>query len=182
LTLHLFNGIDDEVDLRPCGASTFSSTFFSTNPNAYLTGGDQLFISCDWITKAGAISLLAINDEFGAFSELVIGRGDGVLVGLTVPILSAATYQASYELFDPAGSGETVGLATAEATLAPSGERVTDHEWLDPYRFSVVGDGLVADGTLTLTTDGSSEVFAMDDTSCSGGEVRIQVMEKIPRS
>jgi hypothetical protein len=180
LALHLFDGIDDEVTNGPCGASTFTSIFFSTNPNAYLTGGDQLFISCEWVTKAGATSLLAINDEFGAFSELVIGRGDGVLVGLTVPTSSATMYQASYELFDPAGDGETVGLATADATLAPSGERITDQEWVGPYRLSTVGERLAADGTLTLSIGGSTEVLPMDDASCRAGDVQVQVMEKIP--
>jgi hypothetical protein len=181
LTIDLLDGTQDEVDLGLCGASTFSSSFFGTNPNAYLTTTDQVFISCQWMTEMGAIDLLAISDEFGTFSQLIIAEGDRILVGLTVPVLSDTTYQALYELFDPSGSAETVGTATADAILSPSGDRITDHEWIDPYRFSVVGEQLAAEGTLALSVDGRSEVLPMDDTTCDAGDVRVQVMEKIGR-
>ncbi|HYI67599.1 MAG TPA: hypothetical protein VEW95_11805, partial [Candidatus Limnocylindrales bacterium] len=61
-------------------------------------------------------------------------------------------------------------------------ERITDHDWLDPYRFNVVGEKLAAAGTLVVTVDGASIELPMDDTSCEAGDVRVQVMEKIPRS
>lgn len=178
LTLRLSDS-SEEVDLATCGASTFSSSFFSTNPNAYLTGSDQLFISCHWDTGRRAIDLLAINDEFGAFSELVIVEGEQALVGLTAPDLSETSYLASYELFDPSAGGEILGAATADAALTPSGERITEHEWIGDLRLSTVGERLATDGALTVTFGGSSEELPMDDRSCRAGDVRVRVMEKI---
>ena len=76
---------------------------------------------------------------------------------------------------------EPVGRAAADADLAPTGHRITDVDWFGPYRFSVIGERLAVDGTLTITMDGTTTELAMDDESCEAGDVRVQVMEKIPR-
>jgi hypothetical protein len=179
LTLHMFDGTYDEVDLASCPAGTLSSSYFSTNPNAYLTNTDQVFVACQWASEFGVVDLLAIADDFTHFSMITIIGSDRALVGPAVPILTETTYEATYELFDPS-TGATVGSADVAAALSPSGERITDHDWLDPYRFNVVGEALTADGTLSLSVDGKSLELPMDDTSCDGGDVRVQVMEKIP--
>jgi hypothetical protein len=182
ILLDLLDGTREEFDLAAgCVSSIYASTTFGTNPNGWVTNGEQLFISCEWMTEHGAIAIFAINDQYGAFSQTIIGRGDRVLVGLTVPELTETTYQAYNELFDPAVGGDTVGIAIAHATLSRSGDRITDHEWVEPYRLSAVGERLSVDGTLTVNVDGSDSVLVMDDTSCRAGDVRIQVLEKMPR-
>jgi hypothetical protein len=181
LTLPLFDGTVDEVDLDGCPAGTLSSSYFSTNPNAYLTNTDQVFVSCQWTSELGVIDILAIADKFTHFTAITIIGADRMLVGPAVPVLTESAFEATYELSDPA-DGTAVGSAVVESRLSPTGERITDHDWLDPYRFKVVGEALTATGSLTLTVDGTSIVLPMDDTTCEGGDVRVQVMEKIPRS
>jgi len=97
-----------------------------------------------------------------------------------VPHLTDTTYQASYELFDPA-DGAVLGTAAVDSDLTRSGDRITDHDWLDPHRSSVVGERLTAAGALSLEVEGQILELPMDDTSCEAGDVRVQVMEKIPR-
>jgi hypothetical protein len=96
-------------------------------------------------------------------------------------VLTADEFGATYELFDPM-AGESAGTAVVAAALSPSGERITDHDWMDPYRFNVVGESLTADGTLTLTVDGQTLALPMDEASCDAGDVKVQVMEKVARS
>lgn len=181
LTLHLFDGTYEEVDLEGCPAGTLSSSYFSTNPNAYLTNTDQVFVSCQWASELGVIDILAIADRFTHFTAITIIGADRMLVGPAVPVLNEGAFEATYELFDPA-DGTAVGSAVVEARLSPTGERITDHDWLDPYRFNVVGEKLAAAGTLVVTVGGESIELPMDDTSCEAGDVRVQVMEKIPGS
>lgn len=181
LTVHLFDGTVDEIDLGGCPAGTLSSSYFSTNPNAYLTNTDQVFVDCQWTSELGVIDILAIADRFTHFTAITIIGADRMLVGPAVPVLNAGAFEATYELFDPA-NGTTVGSAVVEASLSPTGERITDHDWFDPYRFNVVGEKLAGAGTLVVTVDGTSIELPMDDTSCGAGDVRVQVMEKIPRS
>jgi hypothetical protein len=111
---------------------------------------------------------------------VTIVEGDRAISGLATPELTESAFRATHDLTDPA-TGEPAGSVTADATLSPSGDRITDHEWLDPLRFSVVGQALATAGTLILEVDGISTVLAMDDASCDAGDVVVRVMEKIPR-
>lgn len=179
LTLDLLDGTGDVVELDGCDGGSWTQTLFVTNPNGYVVDGNQRFMSCQWTTDAGTIELRALNDTFGTtFSELIIVDGDSVLVGLTVPELSAAAYLAHYELFDPA-TGMVHGSATAGASLTASGERINDREWVDGIRFSLVGKRLVADGELMITIDGVDASFSMDAASCDVTDLRVRVIERI---
>ena len=165
--------------LTECGAGTLTQTAFVTNPNAFVMGGSQRFMECRWTTDAGSVELRALTDDFGTdFSELIIFSGDEVLVGLTSPDYEATAYAATYDVFDPALKGEIVGSATASAALAPSGERVNDQEWVENTRFSLVGDVMAVDGTLSITVDGATALLAMDDAACDATDVRVKVIER----
>jgi hypothetical protein len=179
LVLELSDGTYEEIDLGPCGGSTISSAFFGANPNAYLINSDQVYISCQWMTDAGTIDLMAVHDDFSQMSVVTVVEDDRAIVGLATPELTTSAFSATHDLTDPA-TGEPAGSVTADATLSPSGDRITDHEWLDPHRFSTVGAALAAAGTLTLEVDGASTVLAMDDASCDAGDVVVRMMEKIP--
>jgi hypothetical protein len=177
--IELLDGTRASADLESCGASAVSQSVFATAPNAYLTATDQLFVSCEWMTDAGAVEVLAIADEFTFLTQVVIVAGDSVALGFSSPTLTESAFSATYELFDPA-SGVTVGSASAHAELTATRERLTEVDWVDPYRFSVIGQRLSVDGTLTVEVHGTPTQLAMDDTACEAGDVRVQVMEKMP--
>ena len=180
LSISLLDGTSATAELTDCGAGTLIQTLFVTNPNAFVMGGDQRFIECGWTTHAGSVELRALSDDFGTnFSELFIFDGESVYVGLTSPDFVATAYGATYDLFDPNTKGEIVGSATATAALAPSGERVNDQEWVDNTRFSLVGDVLTVDGTLSITVDGATTYLPMDDAACDATDLRVKVIEKI---
>lgn len=183
LSIKLLNGTDATTELTECGAGTLTQTLFVTNPNAFVVGGDQRFIECRWTTEGGSVELRALTDDFGTdFSELIILDGDHVLVGLTSPDYGESAYGATYELFEPATRGEIVGSATADAGLAPSGDRINDQEWVENTRFSLVGDVMTVDGSLSISVDGATTVLAMDDAACDATDVRVKVIEKIAHS
>jgi len=180
LSIELLNGTAATTALTGCGAGTLIQTVFVTNPNAYVVGGDQRYMECRWATDAGSVELRAQFDDFGTdFSELIIFEGDRVFVGLTSPDFGDTAYGATYEVFDPMNRGEIVGSATADAALAPSGDRVNDKEWVENMRFSLVGDALTVDGSLSMTVEGATTVLTMDDAACEASDVRVKVIEKI---
>lgn len=182
LEIELLDGTTSTTDLAglaECGAGTLTQTAFVTNPNAFVIGGNQRFMECRWTTDAGSVELRALTDDFGTdFSELIIFSGDQVLVGLTSPDYEGSAYAATYDVFDPALKGEIVGSATASAALVASGERVNDQEWVDNTRFSLVGDVMTVDGTLSITVDGTTTLLTMDDAACDATDVRVKVIER----
>jgi hypothetical protein len=181
LSIDLLDGHSESLDLDGCGASTHTVTSFVTNPNAWIYGGEQVFINCEWSDERGTTSVFAVADESGVLGQVVSIRGDRVLLGMASPVLTATAYAGTYDLVDVTGTGDVVGTASATASLSGSGERITDVEWVDPHRFSVLGERLSVAGTMTIDVDGSSQRFTMDDSACRAGDVRIQVMEKMPR-
>jgi hypothetical protein len=179
LSIKLLDGTDVATDLNGCGATTEIRTLFLTNPNALVVGGDQRFIECRWTTDGGFVQLVALSDDFGTnLSEVVILDSDRVLVGLSAPAYSETAYGATYEVLDLA-SREIVGSATAETSLAPSGDRIDDREWVENMRFSLVGDVMTVDGSLSITIEGATTVLSMDDDACDATDLRVKVIEKI---
>ena len=180
LSIELLNGTEATTELIGCGAGTLIQTLFVTNPNAFVIGGDQRYIECRWATDGGSVVLAALSDDIGTdFSQLTILDGDRVLVGLTSPDYSEAAYGATYELFEPANRGEIVGSASADAALAPSGDRINDKEWVENMRFSLVGDVMAVGGSLSIAVDGATTVLSMDDASCDATDLRIKVIERL---
>ena len=179
LTIDMLDGASVTRSLETCGAGIVVQSTFATNPNAYITGTQQLYVSCSWITDRGTVDLLAIVDDIDVLTQVVIVEGDRVAFAFAEPMLTNESFDATYELIDPM-LGEAIGTAVADADLMPTGERITDVDWFDPYRFSVIGERLAADGTLTITLDGTTTQLAMDDASCEAGDVLVQVMEKMP--
>jgi hypothetical protein len=178
-TLELVGQATETVPLDGCGASTVTQTLFATNPNAYVLGGEQLFLECIWTTDGGRVELRALTDDFGNdFSELIVVEGDGFAFGLTQPEFSGSAYAASYELFDPI-AGMPAGTAAADATLARSGERVNDKEWVDGVRFSLIGNRLTVDGTLDVTVGGTPQSLQVEDASCEATDLKVRIIERI---
>jgi hypothetical protein len=182
LSIELLDGTDATAVLTGCDAGTLIQTLFVTNPNAYVVGGDQHFMECRWTTDGGSVELLALSDDFGTdFSQLIVLDGERVFVGLTSPDFGDASYDATYEVFDPMNRGEIVGSATANAALAPSGDQINDQEWVENMRFSLVGDVLTVDGSLSITVAGATTVLSMDDAACDATDLLVRVIEKIAK-
>ena len=180
LSIELLDGTTATTGLTECGAGTIIQTVFVTNPNAFVLGGNQRFMECRWTTETGSVELRALFDDFGTdFSELIIFDGSSVFVGLTSPDFEATSYDATYDVFDPMLKGEIVGSAVAGATLAPSGQRVNDQEWVGNTRFSLIGNVLTVDGTLSITVGGTTTTLSMDDAACGVTDVRVRLIEKI---
>lgn len=177
LTVSLVAGGQTTVALENCGGSTFTSTYFGTNPDSWVYSEEQVFVACDWSTALGEISLLAITEDPQTRSEVLIITDTTVLVGMGDPVISASTYQAAHELID-LGPGASVGTATASASLSPAGERITENDWTDPHRIVQVGERLNVDGSLILDVDGAVTELPMDDFACRAGDIRYLVQEK----
>jgi hypothetical protein len=178
LTIDMLDGRTVTQSLDSCGAGIVEQSTFGTNPNAYITTTEQLYVSCSWLTETGSVDLLAIVDEIDNLTQIVILEGDRIAFGFVEPMLTEDSFDATYDLFDPM-TGDAAGMAVADADLAPSGDRITDVDWVDPHRFSVIGERLAVDGTLTISRDGTTTQLAMDDASCEAGDVLVQVMEKL---
>jgi hypothetical protein len=180
LSIDLLSSPETTTTLTGCDAGTLIQTLFVTNPNAYIVGGDQRYMECRWTTDGGSVELLALSDDFGTdFSQLIVLDRESVFVGLTSPDYGETAYDATYELFEPATRGEIVGSATAAAALAPSGDRVNDKEWVDGIRFSLVGDVLTVDGSVSISVDGGTTVLSMEDAACDATDLRVRVIEKV---
>jgi hypothetical protein len=177
VAISLLDGRQATVALENCGASTFTSTFFGTNPDAWVYGEKQVYVACDWLTDLGQVSLTAISEEPQTLSEVVVVMTDTALVGLTTPDLSPTSYLATHELFDLA-QGTYVGAATATATLTATGQRITENTLQPPHRMVITGERLAVDGTLSVEVNGKTTVLPMDDTACRAGDVRYVVQEK----
>jgi hypothetical protein len=165
------------IDLGSCGASIFAQSIFATNPNAWLSSIDQLFISCAWATERGSVSLLATADEGDSVTAAVVVQGDRTFSGISVPTLSVTGFEAVHEVSD-ANTGEVAGSVTASAVLSRSGERITENQWDGQYRLRTTGERLSVDGTITIDVMGASTRLVMDDSVCEAGEVKLQLMEK----
>lgn len=166
--------------LDACGAGIVTQSTFATNPNAHLSATDQLYIRCSWTTAQGAVGLLSIVDDYDFLTQVTVVDGDRFAIGFDSPAFSEDAFAASVSFEDPL-AGVVIGSAQADAGLMPSGDRITDTYWEAPYRFSVIGERLAVDGTMTITFDGVTSELAMDDASCEAGDVMVQVMERMPR-
>ena len=180
LTIDMVDGSSVRHSLETCNAGAVVQTTFMTDPNAYITSTHSLYVTCSWVTDQGTVDLVAIVDDVDFSTQIVIAEAGRFLFGFADPALTEESFGATYELVDPA-LGEIVGTAVADADLAATGERVTDVDWFETNRLSVIGDLLAVDGTLTIAVDGTTRQLAMDDASCEAGDVLVQQMEKIGR-
>ena len=183
LSITLLDGTEANTELIGCLAATSTQTVFATNPNAYIVGGQQRFIECNWATQGGSVELAAVTDDFGVSrSQLLIVDGDRLLLGLGNGMdYSETAYVDTYTVLDVA-TRQVVGSATAQAVLEPSGERVDDREWVDGIRFSLVGDVMTVAGSLSISVDGTATELSMDDAACQATDLRVRIIEKISRS
>ena len=179
LTIDMVDGASVRHSLDTCDAGSLVQTRFVTNPNAYMRSTHALYVSCSWMTSGGTVNLVAIVSDFDFATQIVIADADRVAFGFADPALTDESFGATYALVDPAVGD--VGTAVAEADLTGTGERVTDVDWFDTERLSVIGERLAVDGTLTITIEGATTQLAMDDASCEAGDFLVQQMEKISR-
>ena len=161
-------------DLASCAAFTDTYTQFSNAPAASVARFSSFDLNCGWETENGFVSLFAAGGEFGGFTELVIVDGEDTYFGFPSGELTLTTqaFEASYDIVAAEDGGDPVGAATASATLTEGG-RINERFMDGPLKLHVVGQEYLVDGSLSLTLDGTTTVFAMDETSCSAADVTV---------
>ena len=180
LTLDLLDGTNSVIEVASCDASTTTLTAFGTNPSAYVLEGDHQVLSCSWVSERGFVELGAVNSTLdGIFTYVLVVQGDRIFAGLGTPSFTDGAFNGEYELSDPT-SGGLGGTATADASLS-RGDRIADHEWVDGIRFSLVGERLSVDGTLSITVEGSTTQLSMDDAGCEATDLQVKMTEKLGR-
>jgi hypothetical protein len=177
-TLNLALGDESTtVDLGPCDASTFSQSIFATNPNAWVSSVDQVFIACEWVSERGSVSLLAIAQGTAPLAVVEVVQGDRSFGGISGATLSRTGLDAVIEVAD-SNTGEPAGSVTASATFSRAARPITDNESDGQYRLRTTGERLSVDGTLTVDVMGASTRLVMNDSVCEAGDVQLQLMEK----
>ena len=129
-------------------------------------------LGCNWETESGFIGVFASADEFGVFSDVFIVDGEDQYNGFPVgPVtLTTEAFEASYDFFATDEGGDPIGSATASATLTPGG-RINERFVFGNGKVHIVGREYLVEGSLTVTLEGPTTVLAMDETSCSAGDV-----------
>jgi hypothetical protein len=171
-TLTMPNGV--AFDLSSCQAFTDVFTQFSNSPASAISRFSSFDLNCSWETESGFVSLFAVADEFGGFSELFIGDGEDAYIGIPAGpfTLTTAEFAGDYEIFDAEEGGDPVGTASASAALTP-GERINERFVSGNTKQHVVGRSYLVDGSLTITLDGQTTELAMDESSCFAADVTI---------
>jgi hypothetical protein len=161
-------------DLSSCAAFSDTYTQFSNAPAASVSRFSSFDLNCGWETDDGFVGLFATADEFGGFSELFIVDGEDTYFGFPSSglILSTQAFEASYDIVSADDGGDPVGSATASATLT-AGDRINELFMSGPFKAHVVGQEYLVDGSLSVTLNGTTTEFAMDEASCSAADVTV---------
>lgn len=160
--------------LSSCVAFSDTYTQFSNAPAAFVSHFSSFDLNCGWETDDGFVSLFATAGEFGGFTELFIVDGEDAYFGFPSSDLTLTTqaFASSYDIVSADEGGDPVGSATASATLT-EGDRVNERFMDGPFKLHVVGQEYLVDGSLSLTLDGTTTVFPMDEMSCFAADARV---------
>ena len=161
-------------DLGSCAAFSDTYTQFSNAPAATVSRFSSFDLNCGWETENGFVGLFATGDEFGGFSELFIVDGEDTYFGFPASelILTTQAFEASYDIVAADDGGDPVGSATASATLTEGG-RINERFMDGPFKLHIVGQEYLVDGSLSVTLNGTTTVFAMDEISCTAADATI---------
>ena len=173
-TLTLPEGLT--FDLSSCTASHDTYTAFSNAPASHIHRASQLVLDCHWEVDGAFISLFAVADEFGGFSDVFVSGSDLELRGVPIgpATLTTEAYEASFDLFDATDptASDPVGSADASAVLIPGG-RVNEKFSFGNSMVHITGQSYVVDGMLTLTTADTTYELPMDAESCFAADQRV---------
>lgn len=159
----------DMVDLSGCVVEHVVEAFFGTNPAgvpaSFISRTEGIQLNCSWEVDEGFVSLFAVSDAFGTFSDLFIETDAGFVSGGSDDVtLTRTQYAAMFELFSE--EGEPSGSATASATLTPTGERFRIVERFSEGSFKLRGERLSVDGGVTISLGAELIELQLDDESC----------------
>ena len=94
------HGPDPTFALGSCFAGIDTYTLTNTNPTAFVSGDQQINLTCSWQLDNGFVDLFAVSDRFGTFSDLFIVDGRNEYFGFAEPVLSTTSFVADYEVFE----------------------------------------------------------------------------------
>lgn len=173
LAVNMSHGPDPTFALSSCSAGVDTFTITDTNPTSFVSGDQQIFLSCSWQLDRGFVDLFASSDQFGTFSDLFIVDRRNEYFGFADPVLSDTSFDADYEVVDNE-TGDPVGTASATATLTRTDERISFRDRSGNFKFNASGWVLAVDGSLTIDAGNVSETLPMDDSSCEASDVHVQ--------
>jgi hypothetical protein len=173
LAVNAAHGPDPTFALGSCSAGVDTFTTTSTNPASFVSGDQQIFLSCSWQVDRGFVELFASSDEFGTFSDLFIVDRRNEYSGFAEPVLSDTSFVADYEVVE-SETGDPIGTASATATLTRTDERISFRDRSGNFKFNASGWVLAVDGSLTIDAGNVSETLPMDGSSCEASDVHVQ--------
>ena len=173
LTVDLARGRDTAFALGSCTAGVDTYTVTSTNPSTYVSGDQQVNLSCFWQQDDVTVELFAYSDRFGTFSDLYVSDRRHGYSGFTEPVLSPTSYVAEFDLFE-SDSDEPDGTASASATLTRTDERISVRDRAGSFKSNVTGWVLAVDGSMSIDVGTLSMTLPMDESSCAASDVRVQ--------
>ena len=173
LMVNMAHGPDPTFALGSCFAGIDTYTLTNTNPTAFVSGDQQINLTCTWQLDNGFVDLFAVSDRFGTFSDLFIVDGRNEYFGFAEPVLSTTSFVADYEVFENE-SGDSAGTASASATLTRTDERVSIRDRFGNFKFNATGWVLAVEGSLTIDVGRLSTTLPMDNSSCSASDVHVQ--------
>ena len=174
LTVDPAHGRDTTFSLGSCSAFTDTFTITSTDPSTFVSGDQQVNLSCVWQLDDGFVELFAFSDRFGTFSDIYISDRRNDYSGFTEPVLSPTGFVADYEIVE-SETGEPVdGTASASATFTRTDERISVRDGSGNHKFTATGWVLAVDGSVTIDVGGIATTLPMDETTCSATDVHVR--------
>lgn len=155
-------------DLSGCNAVVDSYTAFFNAPASFVGRFSSFVLDCHWEVDGTFVSIFAIAEEFGTFTDLFVSGPDLELfaVPTSEPILTTEAFAASFDLYDATGgTPDAVGSAEASASLTPGG-RINERFSFGDFKVHITGQRYLVAGTLALELEGATHLLPMDDASC----------------
>lgn len=151
------------LSVAPCEGHADETTFFQTQPDAFVSTRNLLVMSCVWATPDGFIELDVSDLSEGAVASLAVNTDADTWFGQADAELRETSVAASFTLA-PFGDGAD-GEATLAATLRHAGgDRFAFGE--PGFRHMDLFQDFEAGGELAFSIPGSAGVIDLEDAVC----------------
>jgi hypothetical protein len=180
-TLNLPTGEAFDLD-GLCSGQAITTQTFANAPTSTVTSTDFIGLACDWyLTDGSYVGLIGQSDQLTSWLDIAVVTPDGSFPdpdGAASLTLTRSRIEGSFELAPPGqGIAPTGGTAYATARVW-NGERVVTAEGEASRRSRTTIQGLVVDGTLTVSLDdGTSYVLPMNAETCRMADISHRTIE-----
>jgi hypothetical protein len=170
----------DLTDLSGCFAQSTQTTFFGSNPAAFVASFAEASVGCSWELETGFVDLF-IGGDFGGLASIeVFGLVDGREIGGFNDATLTSTAFSGDVVLEAFEDGSIVGSAAAAGSLTQVGETIKTTERSGKAWVKAITTLYDVDGSLELDLDGTATSLPMDAEHC--GAIDQSVREKRVRS